>query len=134
MYYSIHRIIESVEEITSNADLFSGKTLRIVKSFLATEIWDQDGDGTIIIGLQLHQEGDTSINTINATDLLTVEQPDETDVNITDTAIYLDEQLLTGSNSFLHDWLIYWFIYWFIKVQPCPHKNNLQQAILKTST
>ena len=88
------RIIESVEEITNNADLFGNTTLRVVRSFLATDIWEQAGQGTLIIGLKLHQEEGN--DTIADTDLFNVETPTDADVNLTDTAIFLDEDLLNG--------------------------------------
>ena len=72
-------------------------SLRVVQKFLASDVRDQVGTGTLIIGLQLHNEGNN--DTLDSSDLFSIEQPSDADPNITDTAIYFDESVLKGINK-----------------------------------
>ncbi|WAR10310.1 AGRG2-like protein [Mya arenaria] len=64
---------------------------RFIRDFIASEIWDQNGFGDLIIGINL---SNTTAITIDKDSLSSVKRPDDVDIPTAVAAIYLDENLV----------------------------------------
>mgnify|MGYP000482354388 FL=1 len=93
------RIIKVVDDLTSRLQ-FPGQqewTLKFVRSHVASQVWKQDGQGELTIGINLLSEDEKALTNMT---LDPVKTPSDVSPDDTDTAIYVSSSLVNG--EFLH--------------------------------
>ncbi|XP_052814005.1 adhesion G-protein coupled receptor G6-like [Mya arenaria] len=89
-------IIRSVDDLTNQVQLSTNGSLQFIRDSIVSEIWDQNGSGDLVIGINL---SNTTGTAINKDSISSVKRPDDVDIPTAETTVYLGENLVKGHVS-----------------------------------
>ena len=94
MFPTYCRIIEALDDLAHKFNLARKRTARFSRNYVVAEIWQQtSSDDTLTVGISL---GNNTDDVIDKDLIKSVNNGSEVDVNITDVAIYLPENVVRG--------------------------------------
>ncbi|KAH3774761.1 hypothetical protein DPMN_176154, partial [Dreissena polymorpha] len=94
-----NRIVKSVDDLTNRIQLpglidRDNESASFVEDYIASEVWLQNGDGRVVIGISVDNDSDRKIKPGSVTSLA---EDSELRFNKTEVAIYLTKNLLKGN-------------------------------------
>ena len=93
-YLLFYRIIQALEQVTSQLDLALEPNRRFIRKYVSAEVWHQGENDTLALGIRHNFETETS----QTETIAPVMAPEDVDYNKTDAAIFLPEGVVRGKS------------------------------------